>query len=807
MKHTIWIAAFLIMMAMANASAAQEAQQPKKPDLSNPDAISMPPMDPYSLSYVPEMPDGARNIKNQAECAETGGVWSVEYNKSKAGDQSLDFVGCMLDSKHVGRWFFVNCANCKKAPDWNDDIAYGYVWYIDDAVEGWSVMLNAPNDFVRDLWHSHNNQYDGTNFHWDEMGALKMVVSYRNGKRHGRYESYERCIPKQIGQYEDGDRVGTWEYFCPKGSLIMRRYYDRKARPEDVPEGTKGTTIWAERFEEGKKKNEGYMAIEPTGKKNEEEYYYVGNVQYYTPAGNPWFTIHYNANGDLDDPQMIEWCHNEDHPVQQKNLEISTFTKGSELCLGCYDEQPPASTLIKKLCFYGTGELWKVMPIRGKQIHGMVNEFHPTGELLASYRVKNEVPDGVVEYVNRAGVPLGPASNIRDGSGHYKSWWHNGNPHEEGDYLLGNKDGDWRIWYEKGGLEWERHYSAGRLNGEERQWYDNGVLSAVTPYRDGYKDGVKTWYYADGRKSGWNRYLEKIHRAYHNYTHAGYDNIHIEWEKESGRGIKSVYYEDGKLQAEGPVFSGEEKAENDGLWMFYLKNGTQWYSAEYSKDYVNTPEGSECRRVGGTYLIDAENREVGCSVCMVNRKHPSNHINIREGVWSWYRETGKLEKRGAIHMGHLDGKWVYYYSNGSLMLSGSYKIDRKIGSWSGFYENNNPKFTGSYKDGKEDGLWKTYHQGTQKVSSEGVFEDGKRKGKWVWYYPDGSIREEGAFDAGQENGTWTSYYETGQKQGQGEYHNGLREGDWIWWRKDGSEWRKAQFKNGKELQNKAMTGE
>ena len=189
MKQTIWIVAFIIT-GVSGVSLAQEAQTPQKPDLSNPDAISMPPMDPYSLSYVPDKPDGALDIKTQAECDENGGKWSVEYNVSRRDDQNLDFVGCRIDNKHAGRWFLVNCAKCTKAPDWNADIAYGYVWYVDGAVEGWSVMLDAPNDFVRDLYHSHHGEYDGTNFHWDEMGALKMVVGYRNGKRHGRYEEY-----------------------------------------------------------------------------------------------------------------------------------------------------------------------------------------------------------------------------------------------------------------------------------------------------------------------------------------------------------------------------------------------------------------------------------------------------------------------------------------------------------------------------------------------------------------------------------------------------------------------------------------
>ena len=795
LKHFIPIVTALMAIVLGGHAVAQDTLTQQKPDLSNPDAVSMPPMDPYSLSYIPERPNAAQDIKTQAECTANGGKWLLEYHTSSLDDQVLDSVGCRIGEKRVGRWFLVNCASCRKAPDWNANIAYGYVWYVNDMLDGWAVRLNAPNDFVRDLWHNRAGQYDGTNFHWDKQGALKMVVSYRNGKRHGRYEEYNNCIPKQIGQYEDGLKSGTWEYFCPKGTLIMRRYYDRKARPEDLPKDTTKSAIWAEKFEKGLKISEGYQIIEDIGQNNE-EYYYVGKVQYYAPTGQPWFTMHYDGKGELDDPQILEWCHNADHPVSKDNLEISTFTNDSELCLGCYDEKQ-TSTMVKKICFYGTGELWKMMPVRNKMRHGMVTEFHPTGELLASYRMVNNVPDGVIEYKNRAGVLLGEASVIQNGSGHFKSWWHNGNPHEEGDYLLGKKDGDWRIWYEKGGLEWERHYSEGRLNGEERQWFDNGVLSTVTPFVNGYRDGIKTWYYADGRISGQNRYNAGAHRSYHKYSHAGYDQAHIEWGESNG-GFKSVYYEDGKLQAEGDVISGEEKAENTGKWKYHLKDGTTWFEAEFNKDNVVSPDGLACQEIGGNYRIDAENREVGCSVCAVNRKHPSDVIHIREGEWSWYRETGKLEKRGSIHMGHLDGNWEYFYPNGKLMLKGSYHIDRKIGSWSGFYEDGSPKFEGTYKDGKENGLWKTYMEGTRATSSEGRFEDGKRTGKWVWYYPNGSIREEGAFDAGLETGSWTSYYESGQKQGQGEYKKGLREGDWIWWRKDGTEWRTSHFINGKE---------
>jgi len=168
--------------------------------------------------------------------------------------------------------------------------------------------------------------------------------------------------------------------------------------------------------------------------------------------------------------------------------------------------------------------------------------------------------------------------------------------------------------------------------------------------------------------------------------------------------LKKVYYDNGKLQAEGKIENGKQV----GLWKAYHENGT---------------------------LAETGNYDTG----------------IRIGNWNFYYDNGKLQAEGKIENGKQVGLWKQYYENGTLGSKGNYEKGKKIGDWNFYYDNGKLQSEGKAENGKKVGLWKEYHE-NGKLASEVNFNGGKKdrlERKWddngnmltENYYKDGTLKE------------------------------------------------------------------
>lgn len=808
MNRQIIVFAAAVFFLNGIEAAAQEQVQ-EKPDLSNPDAISQPPMDPYSLSYIPERPSTAKDIKTPEACDALGGKWQsrpVTVNLNSAAEEittvNMRIVGCTLNGKAQGRWMYAvdYGSNNKYYHDLDEKHALGYVWMIDDKKFGWEAVLNQPEDFVRLLTPYQNGILSGTSFAWNEMGALSEVITYNElGERHGKYEKYVNCLPTALGQYENGKPSGKWDIFEEPGMISVRRYFDRKAQPSELPKDLSEATdaYWTEWFNpEGVKLSEGYsLSDTPTSPGTK-----IGKIQLYTSVGVEWISIQYNGKGYIDDAVTFNLCSLRGRKEKPDYIDYSH----DDVYINCKDSE---NEIYLRIYYYKFGKVWKIIPYKDGIPDGKVTEYHPSktdalfGPILSEYQVVSGTPEGKIIYLDESGEPFDEGCEISMGTGHFKSWWYNGKVSEEGDYYHRDKHGTWTKYYDTGAPEYETTFKNGYKTGVQKQWFSNGVLAGEISYLGGSRDGDVNWYYADGRIAVKSEYKTDVPSGvWYSYTHGG--KISKKTNYNTDDAMQNVYYSDGKIQASGVVLSSMMGDMKDGHWNYYLKNGKQWYSAEYVSDEVVSSASTQCSAINGEYKIDAENREVGCTVCAVNRAMPLQKLNMRENEWKWFSDTGALEKKGSIHLGHLNNDWEYYYPTGKPMLSGRYLIDRKIGKWTGYYESGSKKFSGNYDNGIETGIWMTYHDKTESVSSQGEFIDGKRHGEWKWFHANGQVREIGTFIHGKETGTWTTYYANGQKKGEGEFVEGLREGKWTWWRENGNEWRTANYVKGKEKNDK-----
>ncbi|RYE25762.1 MAG: toxin-antitoxin system YwqK family antitoxin [Sphingobacteriales bacterium] len=82
--------------------------------------------------------------------------------------------------------------------------------------------------------------------------------------------------------------------------------------------------------------------------------------------------------------------------------------------------------------------------------------------------------------------------------------------------------------------------------------------------------------------------------------------------------------------------------------------------------------------------------------------------DVRDGVSTWYNESGVKSVEYSYRDGKLDGNASTYYGNGKVSAYGRYTNNLQTGEWKEYAENGSLQADGMYKDGEKDGAWKEY---------------------------------------------------------------------------------------------------
>ena len=97
--------------------------------------------------------------------------------------------------------------------------------------------------------------------------------------------------------------------------------------------------------------------------------------------------------------------------------------------------------------------------------------------------------------------------------------------------------------YKNGQVKSIENFKNGKLNGEFKEFFENGSLFQVGTFKNGDIENVKAFY-----ENG---------------------NLKFEQKLKNRKGKYRGYYPNGKLEAEGEVFQGDEI----GLWKYYNEEG------------------------------------------------------------------------------------------------------------------------------------------------------------------------------------------------------------------------------------------
>jgi len=163
--------------------------------------------------------------------------------------------------------------------------------------------------------------------------------------------------------------------------------------------------------------------------------------------------------------------------------------------------------------------------------------------------------------------------------------------------------------------------------------------------------------------------------------------------------------------------------------------------------------------------------------------HPVN------GHFVCYFSNSKTKQaEGDYKNGCKEGLWSYWYNTGQLMQQGSYKADMAEGPWVSYLRSGELESRGSYLNDRKSGFWVLgYGKGIQ---SKGNYSEDQRVGVWHIGSTDGQ-KSLGTYVKGNPSGWWTYWYANGKRRFKvnlrslDKYPYSLMKLGWKYWDKEG----------------------
>lgn len=149
------------------------------------------------------------------------------------------------------------------------------------------------------------------------------------------------------------------------------------------------------------------------------------------------------------------------------------------------------------------------------------------------------------------------------------------------------------------------------------------------------------------------------------------------------------------------------------------------------------------------------------------------HLEVRQGYWTWYHQNGNLKMEGNYQNGKPNGEWKHYHTNGALQKIGKYEGQGKQdGLWTWFYEDSTLKGTTLYRKDTLVGERKWYHQNGQQRLQE-YFKDGKLDSIRSEWHSTGQLKSIVPYSGGFKHGEEKNYYTNGQLKSSIRYTIGI----------------------------------
>lgn len=121
---------------------------------------------------------------------------------------------------------------------------------------------------------------------------------------------------------------------------------------------------------------------------------------------------------------------------------------------------------------------------------------------------------------------------------------------------------------------------------------------------------------------------------------------------------------------------------------------------------------------------------------------------VKDSVWTYYDESGKLLSKDHYVNGKKDGISYVYLPDGKLAEERNYKMDLQHGPFKQYLDGKKLRGQGSYVNGLQDGKATYYYPNGVEVAT-GFYKNGNKIGPWIYKEESGKIKERELYKDGK----------------------------------------------------------
>lgn len=113
---------------------------------------------------------------------------------------------------------------------------------------------------------------------------------------------------------------------------------------------------------------------------------------------------------------------------------------------------------------------------------------------------------------------------------------------------------------------------------------------------------------------------------------------------------------------------------------------------------------------------------------------------IRDSLWLYYDEAGKLLSKDRYVNGKKDGTCYVYLPDGKLAEERNYRLDVQHGAFKQYLDGKRLKAQGTFTNGLMEGKASYYYPNGVEVAA-GYYKNGEKNGPWIYKNEDGKVKE------------------------------------------------------------------
>ncbi|MCQ2284667.1 MAG: tetratricopeptide repeat protein [Bacteroidales bacterium] len=613
--------------------------------------------------------------------------------------------------------------------------------------------------------------YEGEVKYYNEQGVFKGFETYKDGEIRGHIKSlydngqteYEYIVGGKDektnytsfyptgkiqgeGQIMNGNRVGSWRYYYPDGTVSSVQEYD---------DNGKKVGTWTE-YNPNK-------TISCIGTYQNDK---VTDVVEYSNYGKPRIHITYK-NGQIVSLTTLnpDSTVRENIPIKNKVLTYDTYTDNGWK-ISTQSRNINNELTGKSILYHSNGTIAREIEYANGAINGSSKSYYNNGKLKDYVNYKDGHLNGLcVLYYNNDDNSIAEERYYRNDTmvNAYYSYFMDGKIKKIDIYNNEGKHVHDQAFYSNGNLKLDAWYCNGLIY-IVKNYNPNGELIASDTFHFG-KGTIKQYY---GNGSIYNKTdllggLQNNYQYFYDFNNNLVDSIRIINNKADGS-VKSNF-STGEISYEyGKVLDYQEGIEKSYDYMgklyaecLYVNNCTEGIRKVYTFDgklyreqnYVNDERDGKslCYAPDGKailYVYEYEDGElVSYSYSQKDGSMSKAQLMTNEPLQiTAYYPNGKVGAVVNYKNGLLDGSLTYYYPNGQAYETSEYKNGKILGEEITYYPNGKIYSKINYRNSAYDGITQYFFENGQ-LAKEIFYTNGMANGEFKQYDKTGKLIRKG----------------------------------------------------------------